>query len=229
MVIGVTDCSKYKRYAEWMSSEPDVQVIKLGYKQKNLDDVGKCDGVLLTGGEDVYPDLYGHPEYLELCHQDDVDRSRDEFELRLLERTQSDDVAVLGICRGLQIANVFFGGTLVPDLMKFGKPDHSKINGADRYHHVDIVGGTRLSVIVGVSGGEINSAHHQAADTPGSGLQVSARSGEIIEGLEWANPASRPYLVLVQWHPERMLDQGSPMVSRIKKDFLNHVKQRRLA
>jgi putative glutamine amidotransferase len=222
--IGVTDCSKYDKYANWISKGVQVEAIKLGYSLNNFDDIKKCDGILFTGGEDVHPRFYNNPEYLQLCFADDLDEKRDEFELKVLEFTQKNNMPVLGICRGLQIANVFFGGTLIPDIPTFGKFNHSKKNGVDTYHTISIDRNSELHKVTGVVTGEVNSAHHQSADRVGKNLVANAFSPDgIIEGLEWQNPTGKPYLNLVQWHPERMNDQSSSFTASIKDEFLNQV------
>jgi putative glutamine amidotransferase len=224
--IAVTDCSKYDNYANWISKDGGIETIRLGHRQNNFEEIKKCQGILLTGGEDVHPRFYDKPEYLELCFQDDIDERRDEFEWKVLEYSQQNNIPLLGICRGLQFANVFFGGTLIPDIPTFGKFNHSKKEGMDTYHHVTIDVNSSLFRTVGVQSGEINSAHHQCADVIGKDLVVNAISIDgVIEGLEWQNPKEKPFLSLVQWHPERMRDQGSPMVEKIKKSFLEQLAQ----
>jgi putative glutamine amidotransferase len=221
IIVGVTDCSKYPNYEKWMLKEPGVEVIRLGYRQNNFDDIAKCDGIVLTGGEDVHPLFYKRPDYFNYCDQDNLDEKRDEFEWKVMEYTQHHQIPVLGICRGLQIANVYFGGTLIPDIPSFGKPDHSKIMGVDRYHPVTVEGPGLLRKIAGTTGGEVNSAHHQAADKIGKGLAVNAVSADgIVEGLERENAGGKSFLLLVQWHPERMSDPESALVKNIKNSFL---------
>jgi putative glutamine amidotransferase len=256
VTIGVTDCSKYDNYANWISQssivsrslpsivsrlgddthsrasslkqetmqESIVETIKLGYRLNNLNDIKKCHGILLTGGEDVHPRFYNKLEYLELCYQDDIDEKRDEFEIKVLEFTQHNKIPVLGICRGLQIANVFFGGTLIPDIPTFGKFNHSKRAGNDTYHTINIDANGGLYKLIGGVSGEVNSAHHQSADRVGNGLVTNAFSIDgVIEGLEWSDPSSKPYLGLVQWHPERMRDQANSLTAKIKENFLDQI------
>lgn len=223
--IAVTDCSKFDNYARWILEAPGVEVIKLGYKANNLDQLKKCQGVLLTGGEDVHPQFYGEPELLELCHADDVDESRDEFELSVMEYAQSNKMPVLGICRGLQIANVYFGGTLIPDIPTFGKFNHSKIGIEDRYHAIRVDENSLLFEIGRSKIGEVNSNHHQAADTVGNGLVANCFSEDgVIEGLERIDPPGLPFLMLVQWHPERMKDQSNVLAHRLRNKFIEEVR-----
>jgi putative glutamine amidotransferase len=226
IIIGITDCAKYSHYQSWMENEPGVEIVKLSYNDNNLSAVQKCNGIILTGGHDVHPQLYNKPEYLEFCNAKNIDERRDEFEWKVIEHTQQKQMPVLGICRGLQFANIFFGGSLIPDNILFGKSDHSKIEEVnDRYHDVRVKADTMLKKIVSNETGEINSAHHQSADSIGKGLTINATSSDgIIEGLEWEAPEGKPFLLLVQWHPERMSNQESIFSKNIKQGFLNAVR-----
>lgn len=219
ITIGITDCSKYANYHKWIGGEAGVEVIRLSHHEQNIDDIGKCDGVILSGGEDVHPRYYNKPEYVELCHE--IDEQRDAFEWKVLEYTEKNKIPVLGICRGLQIANVFYGGTLVPHIPAFGKFDHSMTGTIDRYHTVQVDPNSQLNTIVGASSGEINSAHHQGADRLGRGLVANALSADgVVEGMEREN-RDLPFLQLVQWHPERMKDLSSTFSLNIKRKFLD--------
>lgn len=226
VVIGITDCSKYPAYEKWIISEPGVKVIKLSYRANNLDDVQNCDGLLFTGGEDVHPRFYSKPEYLPMCDQKAIDEKRDEFEMNVMQYGLEEQLPLLGICRGLQIANVFYGGTLIPDIPSSGKSNHSKIEeGNDRYHPVLVDPNSLLKKIVGIERGEVNSAHHQSADIIGNGLVVNAISEDgVIEGLERKEPAGKPFLLLVQWHPERIRMPESVFSKNIKESFLAAVR-----
>src|SRR5256885_239323 len=106
LTIGITDCGKFGNYENWLTTEPWVKVVRLGYKQDNFNELKNCDGLLLTGGQDVHPRFYSKPEYIPLSR--DADERRDEFELSALEYSQQHQLPVLGICRGLQITNVFY-------------------------------------------------------------------------------------------------------------------------
>ncbi|MBX3242755.1 MAG: gamma-glutamyl-gamma-aminobutyrate hydrolase family protein [Chitinophagaceae bacterium] len=220
--IGVTDCSKYRNYANWISAYgPEAEVIKLTGAE-GLENLRRCDGVLLTGGEDVHPRFYNQPEMYDYCYKDDVSEERDEFEWKILEYTEANKIPVLGICRGLQIANVFFGGTLIPDIPTWGKYNHSKLpDDSDRYHAVSIDPNSRTYAIIGETEGTVNSNHHQSAAQIGRGLIVSAFSPDgIVEAMERKNPAEGAFLCLVQWHPERMKDQHSNFVQPVRAAFM---------
>ena len=226
--IGITDCGKFGNYQRWLASEPWISIKRLGYKQENFGDVKNCDGILITGGQDVHPRFYNKPEYISLCHE--TDERRDEFELSVLEYTQQHHVPVLGICRGLQIANVFAGGTLVPDIISAGNADHTKLNDSeDRYHTVRVKENSLLELIVGTMSGQINSAHHQCADKIGHGLVGNASSADgVVEGLERMQDHGKSFLLLVQWHPERMKNLESEFSKNIKIRFLEAVRRARV-
>jgi putative glutamine amidotransferase len=220
VTIGITDCSKFPNYENWIRQDPDTEVIKLSPDTNNLSDLNKCDAVILSGGDDVHPRYYNKTEYLKYCH--DIDERRDEFEWKVLEFSQKNNLPLLGICRGLQIANVFFGGTLIPDIASFGKFNHSKFPEKDRRHRVQVDPYSELKNIVGQSEGEVNSAHHQSTELVGKGLIANSISPDgIVEGMEFADKKDKPYLILVQWHPERMTDQNNPFAIKIKESFLN--------
>ena len=223
LVIGVTDCSKYANYSNWILEYGDkIEVVKLSYKTRNFTDIQQCDGVLLTGGEDVHPRFYNQTELYKYCYADDVSEERDEFEWKILEYTEENALPVLGICRGLQIANVFFGGTLIPDIPRWGKFNHSKMpDDTDRYHEVTVDPNSWLHGLISSEKGVVNSNHHQSADRIGEGLVVSAFSPDgVVEALDRKDPDGKSFLCLIQWHPERMNDPGSNFVKNIKTAFV---------
>jgi putative glutamine amidotransferase len=223
VVIGITDCSKFGNYEKWIASE-GAEVIKLSYQDNNLNEIEKCDGIVLSGGEDVHPRFYNKMEYLEYCHE--IDERRDEFEWKVLEMTEARKLPLLGICRGLQMANVFYGGTLIPDIPSFGKFNHSRFSEKDRYHIIELDPTSDLKKIAGVEKGEINSAHHQSAELVGKGLVTNSISADgIIEGIERQEKTGKPFLHLVQWHPERMSNLENPFSKNIKLSFLEAAKK----
>ena len=226
IVVGIADCSKYSQYESWIRNEPEVEIIKLSYHKENLDDIQNCNGIILTGGQDINPRLYNQPDFLAYCDPKYIDEKRDEFEWKVLQHTEEKQVPLLGICRGLQFVNVYFGGTLVPDIPAFGKFNHSKFEeGKDREHTVEIDKNSMLHKILGREKGEVNSAHHQSADMPGYGLVANALSPDgVIEGMERKEPEGKSFLMLIQWHPERMANQESIFSKNIKKAFLDAVR-----
>ncbi len=226
ITIGITDCGKYDNYANWFNFDPSIKVMKLTWKDNRHQRIEVCDGLVLSGGEDVHPRYYGKPEYLELLNPDYIIEQRDEFELRMMEEALKKKLPVLGICRGLQVANVYFKGTLIPDLPSIGENGHAMEHGVDQRHRVRVTNGSLLSAIVQGEEGEVNSAHHQVADRIGEGLWANAYSGDgVIEGLERKDQANQPFMLLVQWHPERMTDPENPFSSRIREAFVEAVRK----
>lgn len=226
IIIGVTDCSKFDIYHDWiLSYDENVEVIRLGYKFKNFEDIKKCQGIILTGGEDVHPRFYNQPEYYPYCYEDDIDEQRDEFEFRVLAYTEENAIPVLGICRGMQVGNVFFGGNLIPDIVTWGKFDHSKMpDKSDRYHEIIVNPSSWLNQIVNTEKGLVNSNHHQSTDRTGKGLVVSAISPDgITEAMERMYPEGKSFLLFVQWHPERLKDKQSPFSKNLHRSFINAI------
>jgi putative glutamine amidotransferase len=220
--IGITDCGKFENYRRWIESEPGVEVIKLGLNSHNANETDHCDGILFSGGEDLHPELYGKPGYVEEFGLKEIIPARDKFEYKVIERAFEGQKPVLGICRGLQLINVYLGGTLVPDIPSlFDNSMHGKINGLDQTHFIRVEADSLLHEIGQQELGIVNSAHHQSVDKPANALKISAFSEPaIVEAMEWREPAKKSWLLMVQWHPERMADLSSPFSAKIKAAFL---------
>jgi putative glutamine amidotransferase len=164
------------------------------------------DGLVLTGGPDLDPALYGaerHPTTY------GVDDAQDSFDMAMLRAAIDLARPVLAICRGVQVVNVAFGGSLhqhIPDLEGVGAhgiPDGG--GGSDNRHEIE--GPSLLARVVGSQSMAGRCHHHQAVDRVGAGLVVSARTSDgIIEGLELGDDEGGPWLVAVQWHPEDTAD-----------------------
>jgi len=156
-------------------------------------------GIVLTGGGDVGPERYGESARTERLYG--VEPARDELEIALVHAALDAGVALLAVCRGVQILNVALGGTLVQDLEEAGYRRHSvPEHEYDVAHVVLVEPDSVLASLVGTHYG-VNSLHHQAVERPAEGARVVARSEDgVIEALE-----GRGFLA-VQWHPERMLD-----------------------
>lgn len=162
-----------------------------------------CDALLLTGGDDVAPLLYGREPERQMGQ---VDAPRDEFELPLARLALERGMPILGICRGIQLLNVAAGGTLRQDLASdpAATVQHRmKTAGGPAVHHsIDIVPGSRLHTLVGHERMAVNSYHHQAVDDVADGFQATATSADgVIEALE---PIDDRNILAVQWHPEVM-------------------------
>ena len=168
--------------------------------------LARLQGLLLSGGADVDPGLYGEAPHPTVKN---VRAERDAFELALARRALDTELPLLAICRGQQVLNVATGGTLVQDIPSQvkGAADHDPAGERwDAAHEVRILPGTRLRAILGRDQVAVNSFHHQSVKTPGRGVCVSAYSApdDVIEGIEL--PTHR-FAVGVQWHPEAFWDR----------------------
>jgi len=162
----------------------------------------ELDGLVLQGGTDVSPSMYGEeplrPEWA-------GDPQRDHYELELIKRFLNLEKPILGICRGQQLINVALGGTLYQDTaaQKPGARVHQDPAIYDEnYHDIEILGGSRLAGLYpGVTRARVNTLHHQAINRLAAGLRVEAVSvdDQLIEAVR---REGGPYLAGVQWHPE---------------------------
>jgi len=155
-------------------------------------------GLLLMGGSDVNPVRFGA---LPQAETDKPDDQRDEVELALIHNALERDLPVFGICRGLQILNVYHGGTLVQHLEAIARHDPEKDDHSGPAHEVAFIAPSKLAAIAVASTWQVNSRHHQAVLKLGQNLQISARDLDdgTVEGIERAD---KKYVVAVQWHPE---------------------------
>jgi putative glutamine amidotransferase len=163
----------------------------------------RLDGLVISGGADVAPARYGADPHERLG---DTEPERDEWELRLLTGANERDMPVLAICRGLQITNVFFGGTLVQHLdgddVTHSSGETPRGEGA---HSVSTSPGTIAATLYGEHR-SVNSLHHQGIEKLGDGLIAAATAPDgLIEAFE----SSDGHVFAVQWHPE-LMDRPDP-------------------
>jgi putative glutamine amidotransferase len=178
------------------------------------DALDACDGILLGGGRDIEPSLYGQEPTEHLAP---TEPRRDAFELELVRRALDQGVPVLGACRGIQILNVALGGTLVQDLAvkpewaehpsdrgwkAWKEVERSSLEGAEEVpphprHPITVEPGSRLHAALGVDEIEVDSFHHQALDEVAPDLTVVARAPDgVVEAVELDGDA---YVLAVQW------------------------------
>jgi putative glutamine amidotransferase len=233
MKIGITYTGnepKHQFYVDWIKQhDADIQVITLYPEENNINDLAQCQGVVLSGGVDIHPKYYkGDIDYENAPAK--FREIRDDFELIVFEKAKSK-MPVLGICRGLQLVNVAQGGTLIRDLDNLN-PFHRALDSLkeDKVHEVVVKENSLLhSIVQNETKGKVTSAHHQAIDVLGEGLLVNAVSvvDNIIEGIEWEDKSNKPFMLCVQWHPERMfrIDEGNtPLSMGIRNAFVDAVK-----
>jgi len=190
------------------------------------DAVARCDGVLLTGGEDLQPELHAPdlPGALR-AKVKRVEPDRDAFELALVREVFRRRKPLLAICRGHQLVNVALGGTLWVDLpaqwpgaLRHQRPDRLH----DAVHEVELAPGSRLARLLRARRAGVNSTHHQAVARPAEVLAVTACSPDgVIEALELAPryAGALPWFLAVQFHPERLV-RSDPRFRALFRDFV---------
>jgi putative glutamine amidotransferase len=204
---------KYERYLRAIEAAGGVAVeVSLRLPESELNQLAdSLDAVVLTGSPaDVNPELYGeklHP----LGAAADRDRERTDF--ALLAHALRTNKPLLGICYGIQSMNVFLGGSLFQDVADqigpgIAHPWEKSAEGApEPMHEIAIEPGSKIAALTGARQARVNSSHHQSINRPGRNLRVAARSADgVVEAVEYTG--DHPWLVGVQWHPERMAEDG---------------------
>jgi putative glutamine amidotransferase len=162
------------------------------------------DALVLTGGVDIDPYLFGEPP---IPQQGTIDPLRDTYELKLTKQALEQGKPLLAICRGCQVLNVAAGGTLYQDLNAQVKNSMKHSQQAPTWygsHPVDLREGSRLHGVYGKERVTTNSFHHQGVKNTAPGFTETAWSEDgVVEGIEQDGGA---WVVGVQWHPERMID-----------------------
>jgi len=207
-VIGITPCTRVDDYVESVRRAGGDPVVL-----RNTDDPGetlaRVDGLLLTGGLDVDPALYGETPH----ETTEVASERDRFEVPLTQAAIRHDVPLFAICRGVQVLNVAAGGSLVQDIPSAVTSDlnHSVDVPKDHVaHQVHVRPGTRLAEALGPAADldtcPVNSRHHQSVARVAPEFVVSAASPDgVVEAIERPGAA---FCVGVQWHPENFWRTG---------------------
>ena len=192
------------------------------------------DGILLIGGADIDPARYGEAP---LDGSSEFAPVRDGMEWHVLSHAVAHDLPVFGICRGMQMINVFFGGSLYQDLPRQCEPmdssarcEHLVFDEAGDYdgdrlvHRVSLTEGSKLATIFGATDLEVNSLHHQAVRRLAPGFHASAVASDgVIEGIE----STDGHIVGVQWHPEYfgMRDPMARFFKALVQTCADHVKR----
>jgi len=228
-VIGITvdtDNETFKLRQDYPSAVSTAGGLPLILTPVRDDDIsriaGMIDGLLLSGGDDLLPEYLGEEISVPFERLKFVKKERTDFELGLLMEILRRHKPVLAICYGMQLVNVALGGTIYQDI-------ELQVSGAVNHksglHTVGIIDSFATALTLGSSGFTVNSSHHQAVRDLGDGLKPFAEAGDgIIEGFY---KEDYPFLVGVQWHPERLLghetggrDRGSELSRMILEAFI---------
>lgn len=233
MKIGLTytgSDEKHENYVRWLQSDAAIDVIRLSPgDSENLEGI---DGLLLSGGTDIHPSFYGSQETNYPHAPSAFEQKRDEYEIALFNTAWQKKMPVLGVCRGFQLINCILGGELQQDLGGDKNGVHkARIDNhvqKDKAHGLDITTGTLLEKICGAGRFVVNSAHHQAVIKTGKGLRSNCIADDgTLEGVEWSDPVDKPFLLAIQWHPERMYKfhlEHSPVSKAIRDTFIEAIK-----
>lgn len=204
-------------YSEAIKRAGGVPVIVPNIADDDLIDsyVEMCDGFLFTGGVDINPMIYNEEMILETKK---YSFERDEFELKLLEKIREINKPILGICRGMQLINSVYGGSLYQDLKiaGFNLNHNNPQNIIDGTHSIAI---EKDSILFDIFGEKaiVNSYHHQAVKDVAEGFRVTSRAKDgIVESMEWTGER---YIHLVQFHPEMMIYKHEKF-EKIFEDFV---------
>ena len=209
--------SKYVKSLERAGAT--VRWIELDDTEKAIRETLSCDGLLLPGGADIEPSLYGR-EREEKCGKPNELRDKNEFAIfRAFAQTNKP---IFCICRGFQLLNVAYGGTLHQDITDIKKSNHSDfLKRAKKAHRIAVKENTKLYNIFGKNEVGVNSLHHQAVENVGENLIVSAVSEDgFVEALELRG---HPFCIGVQWHPEHM-SKNDPLQQKLFDEFVKNCK-----
>lgn len=183
------------------------------------------DGLILIGGQDVDPASYNS---LNEGHSINCSVIRDEFEMKLIKGSLERNIPIFGVCRGLQIINTYFGGTLnqeVANVLEFTFDHSQNLETGNVNHRVDIIKeDSYIKKYLKQDKIMTNSLHHQSVDILGDSLFVTAKSEDgVIEGIE---STMDEFIMAVQFHPEMMLLAENQYIKNLVSGFLDEIKKR---
>jgi len=220
-VIAISKASD--NYINWLKrADSTVQYVNL-YPlpvDSALKILNSCNGLLLTGGEDVFPGIYGDAGDTARCGK--INYFRDTLEINLVLRALELKMPIFGVCRGEQLLNVIFGGELFVDIPK--DFNSTTLHQCDDYltcfHTVHVEPYSLLHTLCNCDSAVVTTNHHQAVKTMAPDLKASAYGPDgLIEGIELTKREGQPFLLAVQWHPERM-EEGNPLSGALAVSFL---------
>ena len=216
-------------YINWIESR-DIIIID-AYNISNIDSIlNLADGIILTGGEDIYPLMYNDTNNIKLCGE--FDFSRDTLEKKLFDYAFNNKLPLIGVCRGMQMMNVASGGTLFGDLpTEIGDSIMHRNNG-EVMHNIMVTNNNidNISMIFPVNGKvlpkkqffKVNSWHHQGLKEIAENIIVIAESYDGLPEAVVINKKVHPFMIGVQFHPER-LGKYNPIHVNMKDKFIQQI------
>lgn len=223
--------TKHNNYVQWLKSNGNIEVIKLSADDNNLEKLFEMDGIVLSGGIDAHPKIYGSSVTNYPNAPEKFNEQRDEFEIAVFNKALRQNIPILAICRGMQLVNCILGGDLKQDLGEEKNQIH-RLTDEGKKHDIQIVPGSLLHNITNKEKDIADSAHHQCINHLGKGLLINATSDDgIVEGIEWTDKEGKAFFLGVQWHPERMYMQQletSTLSINIREHFLKEVSKNKV-
>ncbi|MDG1425903.1 MAG: gamma-glutamyl-gamma-aminobutyrate hydrolase family protein [Flavobacteriales bacterium] len=216
-------------YINWIESR-DIIIID-AYNISNIDSIlNLADGIILTGGEDIYPLMYNDTNNIKLCGE--FDFRRDTLEKKLFDYAFNNKLPLIGVCRGMQMMNVASGGTLFGDLpTEIGDSIMHRNNG-EVMHNIMVTNNNidNISMIFPVNGKvlpkkqffKVNSWHHQGLKEIAENIIVIAESYDGLPEAVVINKKVHPFMIGVQFHPER-LGKYNPIHVNMKDKFIQQI------
>ena len=229
IVIAVTKASgsqNYLKYSKWIHNQDnDVEVVDLysiGYDSA-MKVMKNADGLILSGGPDIHPVYYGKTFDTARCT---IDLHRDSLEFAALKIAKKRELPIIAICRGLQLLNVYEGGSLIVDIPEdYASNIMHQIDSGDAHHNIKIIENSMLYKLTLLSNSVVNSNHHQAIDVLAPSLvPVAFTEDGIIEAIEYKDN-NKPFMIGVQWHPERM-EEHDVLSTKIITEFLKVINKK---
>ncbi len=214
--------SGYEQYKKWiLALDSNITIYDL--YGLTLDSANKImqisDGLLISGGPDVNPKLYGEDSMRYLCEK--PDNYRDSMEIQSIDYAYKHKLSILGICRGQQILNIYFGGSLINDI----PTQHPSIiihrgDSSIAYHNINIVKHSYLQSLYNSDTSWVNSSHHQAVKKLGKKLAICAYANDsIVESFSLKDSDYPNFFLAVQFHPEH-LGLNNKLATSIGKSFI---------